>query len=126
MFYVVSLHRGSSCINTLRLGQNGHRFPDDIFKCTFQKENVLNLNRISLKFVPKGQINDIPALVQTMAWHRLGDKPLSEPMMVSLLTHICVTRLFHAIWQHTTGSTLSQVMAWFLMTPSHYLNSVHL
>ena len=27
-----------------------------------------------------------------MAWRRPGDKPLSDPMMVSLLTHICVTR----------------------------------
>ena len=27
-----------------------------------------------------------------MAWRRPGDKPLSEQMMVSLLTHICVTR----------------------------------
>ena len=27
-----------------------------------------------------------------MAWCWPGDKPLSEPMMVSLLTHICVTR----------------------------------
>ena len=27
-----------------------------------------------------------------MAWRRPGDKPLSEPVMVSLLTHICVTR----------------------------------
>ena len=27
-----------------------------------------------------------------MAWHRLGDKPLSEPMMISLSTHICDTR----------------------------------
>ena len=27
-----------------------------------------------------------------MAWRRPGDKPLSEPMMLSLLTHICVTR----------------------------------
>ena len=27
-----------------------------------------------------------------MAWRRPGDKPLSETMMVSLLTHICVTR----------------------------------
>ena len=27
-----------------------------------------------------------------MAWRRLGDKPLSEPMMVSLPMHICVTR----------------------------------
>ena len=27
-----------------------------------------------------------------IAWRRPGDKPLSEPMMVSLLTHICATR----------------------------------
>ena len=27
-----------------------------------------------------------------MAWRRPGAKPLSEPMMVSLLTHLCVTR----------------------------------
>ena len=27
-----------------------------------------------------------------MAWRRPGDKPLSKPMMVSLPTHICVTR----------------------------------
>ena len=27
-----------------------------------------------------------------MAWRRPGDKPLSEPMMVGLTTHICVTR----------------------------------
>ena len=37
-----------------------------------------------------------------MAWRRPGDKPLSEPMMVSLPTHICVTRpqwvdLFYSI-----------------------------
>ena len=32
------------------------------------------------------------ALVQIMVWRRRGDKPLSEPMMVSSLTHICVTR----------------------------------
>ena len=35
--------------------------------------------KISLKFVPKGPINNIPALVQIMAWHRSGDKPISEP-----------------------------------------------
>ena len=34
----------------------------------------------------------IPALVQIMAWRRPGDKPLSEAMMVNLLTHICVSR----------------------------------
>ena len=42
--------------------------------------------------VPKGPISNIPALVQIMARHRPGDKPMSEPMMVSLLTHICITR----------------------------------
>ena len=26
-------------------------------------------------------INDIPAFVQIMAWRRIGDKSLSEPMM---------------------------------------------
>ena len=48
---------------------------------------------ISLKLVPKGLINNIQALVQITAWRRQGDKPLSEPMMVSLLMHICVTQL---------------------------------
>ena len=47
--------------------------------------------KISLKFVPKGRINNNSALVQIMAWRRSGAKPLSEPMMVSLLTHICIT-----------------------------------
>ena len=47
---------------------------------------------MSLKFVPKVPINNIPALFQIMAWRRSGDKPLSEPMMVCLLTHICVTQ----------------------------------
>ena len=37
---------------------------------------------MSLKFVYKGPINNIPALGQIMAWRRLGDKPLYEAMMV--------------------------------------------
>ena len=78
--------------NSLRPRQNGRYFPDDIFKCIFLNENVRISIKISLKFVPKGPINNIPALVQIMAWRRPGDKPLSEPMVVRLLTHICVTR----------------------------------
>ena len=42
---------------------NGRHFPDDIFKCIFLNENVFISIKISLKFVPKGQINNIPALV---------------------------------------------------------------
>ena len=79
-------------LNTLRPRQNGCHFPDDSFKWIFLNENVWISIEVSLKFVSKGPINNIPALVQIMAWRRPGDKPLSEPMVVSLLTHICVTR----------------------------------
>ena len=81
-----------SNVNTLRPRQNGRHFADDIFKCIFLNENIRITLKISLKFVPEVRINNIPALVQIMAWRRPGDKLLSEPMMVSLLTHICVTR----------------------------------
>ena len=79
-------------LNTLRPRQNGRHFVEDTFKRIFMNENVRILTNISLKFVPKCLINNIPALVQIMAWRRPDDKALSEPMMVNLLTHICVTR----------------------------------
>ena len=79
-------------LNTLRLRQNGRHFADDIFKCIFLNENDWILIKIALKFVPHGLINNIQALIQIMAWRRLGDKPLSGPMMVRLPAHICVTR----------------------------------
>ena len=41
-----------------------------------------------------------------MAWHQSGDKPLSEPMMVNLLTHICVTRPW---WVNQTDVDLLSV-----------------
>ena len=79
-------------INTLRPRRNRRHFADDIFKCIFLNENVWIPIKILLKFIPKGRINNIPALVQIMAWRRPGDRPLSEPMIVNLPTHICVTR----------------------------------
>ena len=79
-------------LNSLRPRQNGRHFAEDIFKCIFSNENVWIPIKISLKFVPNGPIKDIPALVQIMAWRRPGDKPLSEPVVVSLLTNICITR----------------------------------
>ena len=79
-------------VNTLRPRQNGSLFADDTFKRIFLNENNRISIKMSLKFVPKGLINNIPALVLIMAWRRPGDKPLSEPMMVRSLTHICVTR----------------------------------
>ena len=78
--------------NTLSPRQNARRFADDTFKRILLNENVRISIKISLKFVPKGLINNISVLVQIIAWRRPGDKPLSEPMMVRLPTHICVTR----------------------------------
>ena len=67
-------------------------FPRRHFRMHFLEGKCLNFDRISLKFVSKGPINYISALVQIMAWRRPGAKP-SETMMFRLLTHICVTRL---------------------------------
>ena len=77
--------------DTLMLRQNGRHFPDNILKCIFLNDNVWISINLSLKFVPKGQINNIPAPVPIMAWCLPGDKPLSKPIMSSLLTQISVT-----------------------------------
>ena len=80
-------------LNTLRPRQNGRLFADDTFRRIFLNENIRISIQISLKFVPKGLMNNILAvLVLIMAWRRPDDKPLSEPMLVRSLTHICVTR----------------------------------
>ena len=62
------------------------------FKIGFSLLKLYHFRLISLKFVPRGAINNIPALVQIMAWRRPSDRPLSESLMVSLPTHICVAR----------------------------------
>ena len=87
----VCLSRWGS-INTLRPKQNGRHFPDDIFKWIFLNKNVWISINMSLEFFPRGPINNIPTLVQVMAWRRPGDKPLSEPVMVRVPTHICIIR----------------------------------
>ena len=110
-----------SRLNTLRPRQDSWHFVDILNAFSCMKKIWISIN-ISLKFVPRGPIHNIPSLVQIVAWCRPGDKPLSEPMMVSLLTHICVTlpqwvnsRCYSAtIRQYSFGSTL------FLMAPSHY------
>ena len=104
-------------------------FPDDIFKCIFLNENDWISITISLKLVPEGMINNnIPSVIQIMAWRRSGDKPLSEPMMVSLLAHIWVTwpswveplMLRLRAWTITrTRSMPWLLMPWFLALPGH-------
>ena len=132
-------------INTLRQ-RNCRHFVDDIFIGIFLNENVWISLKFSLKFVPKVRFNNIPTLVQIMVRRRPGDKPaLSEPMMVSVLTHICVTRpqwvltgtvivfkliqliptlgfqmsWFNGIRCHGTRLTCSIVKIWFALTFIH-------
>ena len=76
-------------------------YPDDIFKCIFLNESVWISNTIWLTFVPKGRIDIKTALVEIMAWHRTGNKPLSEPMVTyvenAYMRHpawICYERIF--------------------------------
>ena len=73
--------------------QNSRHFAVDTFKRIFLNENPRSWIKMSLKFVPKRPINNIPALVQLMAWRQPDDKPLSEPMMIRLPTHICLNEL---------------------------------
>ena len=90
--YLVKWH---GCVNVLNEGthsteaviisrprQFSRHFAVDIFKCIFLNENVWFSITISLKFVPKGLINNIPALVQIMARRRPSDKLLSEPIYI--------------------------------------------
>ena len=62
----------------------------------FSKKNCISI-RISLKFVPQGPIDNNPAMVQIMAWHRIGHKPLSEP----ILTHAALGR-YELTWCYKT------------------------
>ena len=79
-------------LNTFRPRQNGRHLPDDIFIWNFLNDFVKISIRWSLTFVPRGQNDNIPSLVQIMTWRRPGDKSSSESIMVSLLTRKCVTR----------------------------------
>ena len=122
--------QGLDRFNTLRPRQDGRHFPDDIFKPLFLNKNAWILIKISLKFVPKGPIDNIPALVQIMAWHRPGDRPLSEPRMVSLPKHICVTRPqwvnsspnSDTYMRQSIGSALVQITACRLFGAKWYFN----
>ena len=104
-------------INTLRPKQHGRHFADDTFKRIFLNEIVGISIKISLKFVHKGPFNNFPALVEIMAWCRPGDKPLSEPMVGCLLTHICVTRPQWVNWTSIEfmASLSNHIQLWYII-----------
>ena len=87
-------------LNTLRPRWNGSHFAVNIFNCIFLNENVWISIKISLKFVPKSPINNIPALVQ---------------IMIRLPTHVCITlpqwidSLRPIVWSHMVKGILVRI-----------------
>ena len=75
---------------------------DDISKLwIFLNENDRIPTRISPKFVLRSPIHNKLALLQVMAWCRIGDKPLPEPMITQFTDAYIHNKL-----------PLLQVMAW--------------
>ena len=69
------------CVNSSTLDKMA-AISQMIFSDAFSvNENFCISIKISLKFVSKGPIDNNPALVEILAWHRIGDKPLSESML---------------------------------------------
>ena len=83
---------------------------DVILQTLSNSFSLVKIYWFRLKFhwsLSSSPINNIPTLVQTMAWHQPGDKPISEPMII-LLMHICLTR---AQW---VNSSLLSLTCWSL------------
>ena len=58
-----SLIQALISVNSSPPGQNGRHFADDIFRGSFMNDKFCILVKISLTFVPKGPIDNIPTLV---------------------------------------------------------------
>ena len=71
--------------NLSPLDKMGAILADDIFNCIFLNKNDRIPIQISLKYVSRSPINNKSALVEAMAWHRTGNKPLPEPMMTQFI-----------------------------------------
>ena len=93
-----TLHVG---LNTLSPRRNRRHFVKYISKYIFLNENGLISIRISLKFIPMGPINNIPVVIQIMAWRRPGDKPLS---------YLNQWRLFY--WRSYTSVVLNGLISY--------------
>ena len=74
-------------------------------------ENVWNSITISLKCVPECPINNIPTLVQIMAWRRPGDKALTDQLGL-------------AYWRIYTSLGLSELIKHFKYFLFAYFSSV--
>ena len=69
---------------------------DDIFSCNFVNENISISIKIWLKVIPKDPINNVPAVVQIMAWRLPATSHYLNQLWSTILTHTCDTRWVNA------------------------------
>ena len=97
-------------VNTLRPRQNCRHFADDTFRCIFLNEDVWLSLKISLKFVPKVRIINIPALVQIMAVLELKLLFVFKSYWSVHYVRLC------ALWfrwvNHNDGQGVHQMIVW--------------
>ena len=85
----------ATTLNTLRPRQKGRHL----------NENAWILLKISLKFFPKVRINNIPALVQIMAWRRIWDscyQRKSQTVSILSLQQHGYTCIVYLVWKSRT------------------------
>ena len=92
-------------LNTLRPRRNGRHFADDTVNRIFVNENVRISINFSLKFVPQGPINNIPALVQIMAishylnqWWFVYRRIYASLGLNELITNISICIRLFLLW----------------------------
>ena len=76
------------------------------FTLYFLYANYCTWIEFSLKFVPKGSIDNTSTLVKVMAWGRTGDKPLFDSMMTQFSGHLCVTRPLWVTYENKFHNTI--------------------
>ena len=98
----------------------------DNSKCIFLNGNDRIPMRISLKFVPRSSIDNKPALVQVMAWRRIGDKSLPKTMLTQSLglnelmwyNYVAVLGLMHIFAPYFTYACR---LYFSVATPNHLM-----
>ena len=85
------MNRWRLVLNTFKTRQNGRHFPDDIVKCKSSNENIY-FDKYFTAVCSRGPMNDIPALVQIMAWRRPGDNQLSEAITDTGINDLAIAK----------------------------------
>ena len=99
---------------TLGQRQNGCQFAD--ISSAFYSRKIWILIDISLKFVPRGSTDNNSPLVEVMAWHETGIKPLSEPMTNYFTdAYMCHwTSMSPIKWSQTPSMWSKLFWAWYM------------